>query len=217
MAESLTFIPMEFQGWSHGKTFQDLQAMQIAFVQGILPMSPYHFGPLDPESSLIQTNLYHMNRHGLLTVDSQPFEIFPDPGDTNIIVKQFAYVNLYIERHNVKEFLTRLLHKRGTSLHISLYDIQKRQVKEYGLPCEQVPSVFYYTKHGKLIKDANDQLPPCRPIDGDDWYDVLINLFGRNFAPLVQNSLCYAIITDKDESNSLTDDLATIAKYLDCQ
>lgn len=39
--------------WISGSTFRDLQALNLAFIQGFLLYSPSHFAPLDPESNIV--------------------------------------------------------------------------------------------------------------------------------------------------------------------
>lgn len=66
--------------WGAVKTFNDIQTMNLSFIQGFLSHSPTHYGPLDSESDLIYKHIYNMNRFDFITTGSHPFikaELFP--------------------------------------------------------------------------------------------------------------------------------------------
>jgi hypothetical protein len=57
--------------WSQAKTFDQVRLVNMRFVQGELPWSPYHNTPLLADSQPLVTSLLHLHEHGLITVNGQ--------------------------------------------------------------------------------------------------------------------------------------------------
>ena len=58
--------------FENAKTYKDVIAANVLFLEGKLNRSPYHFGPIDKETVPIVNNLVQLNQYGLITVQSQP-------------------------------------------------------------------------------------------------------------------------------------------------
>lgn len=86
--------------WAQGSTFQDFQTCNLAFIRGLLKQSPYHFGSLDEESSIIIDDLYQMNLQGFITVDSQPYIEWKEDDKTVI---QYPYVFFFTKLANISK------------------------------------------------------------------------------------------------------------------
>jgi hypothetical protein len=54
------------------KTYKDLIATNVAFLQGKLPYTPYHGGPIDPETVPLMKSLVKINKAGFLSIEGQP-------------------------------------------------------------------------------------------------------------------------------------------------
>lgn len=65
---------MTFVKWKRVKTFDDLVRVNAAFVRGDLKRSPYHAGPLMPDSLPLVPNLLALHRLGLVTTSGQSNE-----------------------------------------------------------------------------------------------------------------------------------------------
>lgn len=64
-----TDMPME---WEDAECFEDLLALNAAYLRGDLPETPVNFGPLSAESALIIDELVALNAAGIFTTSSQP-------------------------------------------------------------------------------------------------------------------------------------------------
>lgn len=58
--------------WRAAKSIADVQMLMAGYIRGELHSSPWHSGPLDPESIPHRRTLEDMNRAGLITTGSQP-------------------------------------------------------------------------------------------------------------------------------------------------
>jgi len=98
--------------WKGGVTFRNACDISVLYVTGLIPTSPYHFGPITSESSPLTYKLARCTRNGLLTVSSEPVQ----SGDINIITGEIvivvnASVEFWIKKHNVKLLLDSLTNK----------------------------------------------------------------------------------------------------------
>lgn len=68
--------------WSTGTTFRNACDLNVLYISGLLPTSPYHIGPILGESTPIRLQLEIMNRNGLITTSSEPvsegYNVFSD-------------------------------------------------------------------------------------------------------------------------------------------
>lgn len=60
--------------WAGVHDYNDLLSVNLDFIHGILPESPYHGGPLDNPSQQLINDLDKLHRYGLLTVNGQGSE-----------------------------------------------------------------------------------------------------------------------------------------------
>lgn len=70
MAESSQHIE---ELWRKATTFADLLKLNVDFIKGKHKMTPYHCGPLDPETDELIRGLLQLHELGIFTYISQPF------------------------------------------------------------------------------------------------------------------------------------------------
>ncbi len=54
------------------KTYDDLIKANVAFLEGKVEATPYHHGPVDPETAPLLEDLIFLNKKGFLSVNGQP-------------------------------------------------------------------------------------------------------------------------------------------------
>lgn len=59
--------------WRKPNTFADLLKLNVDYIKGKHEMTPYHHGPLDPETDELIPGLLQLHGLGIFTTDSQPF------------------------------------------------------------------------------------------------------------------------------------------------
>ena len=197
--------------WSSGKTFLDLQTLNLMFVQGFLPASPNHLAPLDPETNLILPQINLMNRLDMITTNSQPHMIFPDYRDPRVIVHQYPFVVFVYPRFKANS-LDELVQKYLDSALVVKYDFQTKQGTEIVFPDDRyliddqvLTSVDY------LGEEMVERIPTW--VDPESAPVELYEL-GTNFEPLVQNDLVAYAVNDLRPSNEIFSDLTALAKQL---
>lgn len=99
-------------------SFADIIAHYRKFLTGEIQSCPTHLGPLNEESAVILPQLLVLNKHNILTVDSQPgsSEFIGDATITDsyfgevkvkkLEVIQRAYVDCYMSRSLYEDFLS---------------------------------------------------------------------------------------------------------------
>lgn len=199
--------------WAMGKTFQDLQTLNLMFLQGFISDTPYHAGPLDPESNIILKELNLLNRLDVITFNSQPHDIFmsPLPGLEHLQAEQFPYVEFfypkyksdkleeYMKLYLTSSFIIKVDNKQSTIL-IPTTDLIDGKIYE----------VVYRNAKTKIIDQSNSQAIN---------YDIKLPItfykeLGPNFEELAKNELVYFMIRDARPSNEIFSDLAGFAKEL---
>lgn len=65
-------MPLGLEPFETAKTYADLIAANVLFLEGTLRQSPYHYGPIDKETEPILQDLIKLNKLGFITVQSQP-------------------------------------------------------------------------------------------------------------------------------------------------
>lgn len=58
--------------WDQVTTFQELVVVNTAFILGLVDMTPYHAGPLDPETLPLVPKIALLNTLGFVSINSQP-------------------------------------------------------------------------------------------------------------------------------------------------
>lgn len=64
--------PSRHDPWQSAKTYADLIRANCAFLRGELSSTPYHLGPIDPETVPLVSNLLALHSYGILTYCGQP-------------------------------------------------------------------------------------------------------------------------------------------------
>lgn len=72
--------------WGKVRSLDELRDLMVEFIEGKVTETPWHLGPLEPESTEIRDHLREINRHGFVTDNSQPGGIYTEG-------KQRAYVS----------------------------------------------------------------------------------------------------------------------------
>jgi hypothetical protein len=65
-------MPRGLAPFDNAKTYKDVVAANVLFLEGKLSRSPYHYGPIDEETVPIVNDLIRLNQCGFITVQSQP-------------------------------------------------------------------------------------------------------------------------------------------------
>jgi len=89
--------------WGEPQTFEDICNVFVDFCYGKITHLPWCEGSIRPESKRIETTLVELNRHGVLTINSQPQLNGVDSADpvygwggTGGLVYQKAYVEFFV-------------------------------------------------------------------------------------------------------------------------
>lgn len=195
--------------WSSGKSFADLQALNLMFLQGLIPATPYHLGPLDPETNLVLSAVNLMNRLDMITVNSQPYEVFPSYQDRRNTVHQYAFVNFYFPRYKSLA-LDELIRANVDTAQVLKYDFKSGRETRVASPKELVEGVvplWLDYRGNTLVKKTGAQsethYPDLGPLE-----------LGDNFEELVLNDLVVYDVNDTRSSNTIFEDLAGLAKEL---
>lgn len=64
--------PSRHDPWRSAKTYADLIQANCAFLRGELPQTPYHLGPIAPETIPLTGGLLELHGRGVLTTCGQP-------------------------------------------------------------------------------------------------------------------------------------------------
>ena len=99
--------------WNRGRTFEDLNALMICFIQGLFIKSSDHFGPLDPESSVIYNQLLACNKLNLITYNSQPYDEFV-PEHTGLNTRQYAFIDALCYKEDSDKLLKSITRESNT-------------------------------------------------------------------------------------------------------
>ncbi len=73
--------PLDWKAeWSNIKTYDGLTDANVAFLEGRMLRTPYHFAPLDPETAPLVPRLVQLNNLGFVSFCGQPAEIIDTHG-----------------------------------------------------------------------------------------------------------------------------------------
>ncbi len=61
--------------WNGIETYDDLIRTNVAFLEGRMDRTPYHFGPIDPETAPLVPRLVQLNKLGFVSTNGQPVEL----------------------------------------------------------------------------------------------------------------------------------------------
>jgi hypothetical protein len=76
------------QLFSQIQNFAELCKVNILFLRGEIPMTPYHLGPIDEETVPLVEKLVEINRLGFLTISGQP----PSKGRKRTSISKWSVV-----------------------------------------------------------------------------------------------------------------------------
>lgn len=107
--------------WRSVSTFRHACDLNVLYIIGILPTSPYHCGPILSESNPIIKQLAQCNRNMMFTVSSEPCQKGHNILDGQEYEVKNASVELWIRNHNV-EILTSTLGSQGDRFQIDRID-----------------------------------------------------------------------------------------------
>lgn len=176
--------------WHMGKSFRDLQTLNLSFIQGFSQLTPYHVGPLDDETSIILNDIYNMNILGAITFNSQPYEKFAINGT---IIRSRSYVDFYYDSNKAHRLIDRLKNYS----HLIVAFINKNNKFVYNKP-------FGYDEKYPLHQDfiLNEWEDNY---DTSFFYDLFYDshIFGDNFKPLVENELTQIRVVNTRFDDSL--------------
>lgn len=88
--------------WARGKTFRHACSLSVLFLEGIIPLTPYHLGSMEGESGPLIDKFISMTRNGLLTLSSEPAQSGTNihTGETFEVTE--ATVEFFIEKRNIQ-------------------------------------------------------------------------------------------------------------------
>ena len=186
--------------------------MNLAFVNGIFPMTPYHFGPLNLESNIIFKQLDKLNRLDVITVNSQPYnEYIHHDGKLH---RQRPYVRFYYPTNKISSLIKSFLSKCESAVAM----IQD--------PLNDNVEIYNDNVVKPLIK--NGRVPLHIMFENNQWIDYFgttLDLYGTKsdelfdfidtkFEKLVGREILYCSIVDTQFSNDMFDILIKVAHSL---
>ena len=143
--------------------FEQYRAVTLLFIENVISGSATHDGPLDEESSTIQTLLSQLNRLDCVTIDSQPFESEMYNGT---LYRARPYLHFYYPRRKVGQLLDLFMYKNDHTL-VSVY----------------VPGANVVMHNDKLyteLSDNNGYIPLHQDFINGRWVDN----FNTSFNPV---------------------------------
>lgn len=186
--------------WNEGKSFMDLQALNLIYIQGFLDSTPYVSDKLDPESFSIHKELNILNRLDVITVGSQPYI-----ESSNIMGKSYRqrpYIDFYYPTFKVDNLIRNVIGIRD-SIVVQCKNFIDNRIVSYNLDAISD------------IKLKNGRFPLSQDLIGKSWienyntsYDFDKNtndeyIFGENFAPMVSKELTHVFIADNTFTNHI--------------
>ncbi len=200
--------------WISGKTFRDLQALNLAFIQGFFLYSPSHFAPLDPESNIVIEQLNAMNRLDMITTNSQPYEEFPHYLD-NTPIRQRPYVEFLYWNTKTTQMAETLLQRKPSVVIYTLEfasGVQTLYGADKPLPIEddRLPAAQKFI-NGQWVEDYGTSSP--LKVE-NEHYGHYLGEYGPNFEPLLKRDLTHVRVIDMNFDNTVFDELVRIGKEL---
>jgi hypothetical protein len=98
------------------KTYKDFIATNVAFLQGRMSATPYHLGPIDPETIPLVKNLVSINKAGFFSLVGQPAlkeTVFVEPwkengetgGNVWVETEQKSYISGFMPKGHLEKFI----------------------------------------------------------------------------------------------------------------
>ena len=105
--------------WRGMTSFKDLQQLMIKFIKGEIYANPWHGGPLDDESEVIQPALLALNETGFISLAGQPgLDAVGDYPNGRFHCQQKPFIEGLIHKNLLAKVLTDLL-TQGYRVHVS--------------------------------------------------------------------------------------------------
>ncbi len=115
--------------WEDSNNLKDIQALNLMFIRGLLPKTPYHFGPLDEETNLIIDKIYNINLFGFFSIGSQPYDKFDGALDEDIGKK--VTQRPFLEGFYSREKSTKLMNELKNIENIIIIQTNVNTKKKY--------------------------------------------------------------------------------------
>lgn len=106
--------------WDDCETQKDILACQIAFLRGHLDCTPYHDGPIYPDTKLHLDQLVKINQNGFFTMDSQDGHGKDDIDRHHTNIYGFGYLSGLMRKVLVPQFVRHFLEKFGDDYYVVL-------------------------------------------------------------------------------------------------
>ena len=113
--------------FSSVSSYEELIQTNIAFIEGKIKFSPYHRGPIDPETIPLLGDLIEINRKGFISTCGQPFiesEIgFNEKRNIWWETQQLSFIDGYLPKKYISNFVEFM--KTRTNFIYRVYDMKK--------------------------------------------------------------------------------------------
>lgn len=139
-------------------TFDELIQANVAFLEGKVEETPYHYGPIDPETVPLVGKLVALNKKGFLSTNGQPalieMGVMPDTCNKNrkdcgnvwYIDQQKSYIDGYVKLEKVASLIQYLLSR--SDIYFVVYGPD-------GMIGNTFPEESYCVTRSKLSKDES--------------------------------------------------------------
>lgn len=136
-------IPPNMFSYRSVRTYDDLLHLNVEFIQGRLPMTPYHCGPLNDETLPMVEDLVRLHAFGFLSISSQPARMDAEPvfvprtwlsngklcGNWWVQLKQRPFIEGYMELELLGAF-GRFMETKSAEYLYSVYTISEEEYLE---------------------------------------------------------------------------------------
>lgn len=140
--------------WGEPKSIRDIANLFVRYLQKDLESLPWSESSITSEADIIKDELINLNRHGMLTINSQPAVAgakSTDPvhgwGPRNGYVYQKAYLELFVSPELIDELIKRI----GQNPDLTYYAVNKRGNLRTNAPSDEPNAVTWGVFAGKEI------------------------------------------------------------------
>jgi hypothetical protein len=157
--------------WSNIQTYGDLIKVNLLFLNGKLKMTPYHLGPIDPETFPFLTKLRKINKMGFVTVNSQPGTCKEfDSTEETYLKEQRAFLQGFFSRKFTPVLIRELFRVQPNNLVIVVYKLHQNSVKIY-----IGETIFEYPQDRRILFSLLQERYKSRIKDGLDLTTKISN------------------------------------------
>jgi hypothetical protein len=107
--------------WRSVSTFRQACDLNVLYITGILPNSPYHMGPILSETNIVSRQIAQCNRNLMFTTSSEPCQKDRNIIDNEEYEVENASIEFWIRKHNVELLLNEL---KGTGSEEDRFEIE---------------------------------------------------------------------------------------------